>query len=104
MLEMRENAIMSMKRFLPKVIQSAGYFEHAGLTKKLDIFKAVRVNLEFVAMQDDGVSCGMFCITFLDHIVKGIPLNTISQMDIPALRIEIVLSRFSNSTHVEDHR
>ena len=102
MLEMRENAIMSMKCFLPKVIQSAGYFEHAGLTKKLDIFKAVRVNLEFVAMQDDGVSCGVFCITFLDHIVKGIPLNTINQKNILELQIETTLSLFANNILVND--
>ena len=77
MPDMRENAIMSMGCFLPKVMQIVGYFEHAGLPKKMDIFKAVKVPLEFVATQDDGGSCGMFCIAFLDHIVKGIPLNTI---------------------------
>ena len=76
MPEMREDAIMSMRCFLPRVMQSADYFEHAGLPKKLDIFKVVRVDPQFVATQDDGGSFCMFCIAFLDHIVKGIPLNT----------------------------
>ena len=52
--------------------------------------------------QDDGASWGMFCIAFLDHTVKGFPLNTISQMDILALRIATMLSLFANSTPIED--
>ena len=70
MPEMRENTIMSMRCFLPKVMQNARYFEHTGLPKKMDIFKIVRVVPEFVTTQDDGGSCSMFYIAFLNHIVK----------------------------------
>ena len=74
-----DNDIMSMRRLLPWVMNKAKYFERAGLPKKNDTFKAVRVDPECLAIQDDGTSCGMFCLYFLDQIVKGSPLNTITQ-------------------------
>ena len=64
---MRENVIMSIRRLLPKVMQNAGYFDHARLQKRVDILKTIRVDLEFMATQNDGANCGMFYIAFLDH-------------------------------------
>ena len=51
-------------------MNKAKYFERAGLPKKKDTFKVVRVDPECLAIQDDGASCGMFCLYFLDQIVK----------------------------------
>ena len=67
-----------MRRLLPWVMNKAKYFERAGLPKKNDTFKAVRVDPECLAIQDDGASCGMFGMYFLDQIIKGSPLNTIT--------------------------
>ena len=63
--------------------------------------KAVRVDPEIVATQNDRASCGMFCLYFLDQIVKGSLLNTIGQQDIPALRKETSLSFFTNSIPID---
>ena len=92
---------MTMRRLLPTVMDKAKYFERAGLPKKNNTFKVVRVDPECLAIQDDGASCGMFCLYFLDQIVKGSPLNTITQEDIPRLRKETALSIFANSTLVD---
>ena len=97
----RKNDIMSMRRLLPTVMNKAKYFERVGLSKKKDTFKAVRVDPECLAIQDDGASCSMFCLYFLDQIIKGSPLNTITQKDIPRLRKETALFIFSNSTLVD---
>ena len=96
MSEIRENDIMSMRRLLPKVMNKGKYFERARLSTKKDTFKAVRVDPQ-LAIQDDGASCGMFCLYLLDQIVKGSPLNTITQDDISRLRKETALSVFANS-------
>ena len=65
MLEMKENDIISLRQFLPQVMLGARYFEHTGILKKIDIFKAVKLAPELVATQDDGYNCGVFCIAFL---------------------------------------
>ena len=102
--EIRANDIMSMRRLLPTLMNKAKYFERVRLPAKKDTFKAVRVDPQFLATQDDGASCGMFCLYFLDQIVKGSPLNTITQDDIPRLRKETALSVFANSLPVDTDR
>ena len=101
MSEIRENDIMSMRRLLPKVMNKGKYFERARLPTKKDTFKAVRVDHQCLTIQDDGASCGMFCLYFLDQIVKGSPLNTITQDNIPRLRKETALSVFANSILID---
>ena len=79
MPENKENDIMSMMRLLPTVMNKDKYFECARLPIKKDTFKAVRVDPQCLEIQDDWASCDMFYLYFLDQIVKGSPLNTITQ-------------------------
>ena len=99
--EIRENDIMSMRHLLPTVMNKGKYFERARLPTKKDTFKAVRVDPQCLAIQDDGASCGMFCLYFLDQIVKSSPLNTITQDNIPPLQKETALSVFANSKLID---
>ena len=67
--------IMPLRAILPYLIQKAGYFEQAGLQHRMDIFKAFLVPNEQSAKQIDDNSCGVFCLSFLDSIIRGIPID-----------------------------
>ena len=41
----------------------------------MDIFKAVLVPSEESAKQIDDDSCGVFCLSFLDSIIYGLPIS-----------------------------
>ena len=41
----------------------------------MDIFKAVLVPSEESAKQIDDDSCGVFCLSFLDSIIRGLPIS-----------------------------
>ena len=56
-------------------MQKAGYFQRAGIQSQLDIFKAVLVPSEESAKQIDDNNCGVFCLSFLDSIIRGLPIS-----------------------------
>ena len=94
----KERMIMPLRAILPYLMQKAGYFEQAGLQHRMDIFKAVLVPSEQSAKQIDDNSCGVFCLSFLDSIIRGIPISSITQSIVDKLRKDYALEIFLNST------
>ena len=71
----KEWTIMPLKAILPSLMQQAGYFERVGLQPRMDIFKAVLVPSEESTKHIDDNSCGMFCLSFLDSIIRGLSIS-----------------------------
>ena len=94
----KERMIMPLRAILPYLIQKAGYFEQARLQHRIDIFKAFLVPSKQSAKQIDDNSCGVFCLSFLDSIIRGIPIFSITQLIVDKLRKEYALEIFLNST------
>ena len=94
----KERRIMPLRAILPFLMQKAGYFQRAGLQPRMDIFKAVLVPSEESAKQIDDNSCGVFCLSFLDSIIRGIPISSITQSIVDRLRKDYALEIFLNST------
>ena len=66
----KERNIMPLKVILSYLMQQARYFERACLQHRMDIFKAVLVPNEQSAKQIDDDSCGVFCLLFMDSIIR----------------------------------
>ena len=95
----KERNMMPFKAFLLYLIQQAGYFEQVGLQPRMDIFKVVLVHGEQSAKQIDDDSCGMFCLSFIDSIIRGLPIfNRITQAFVDKLKKDYVFEIFLNST------
>ena len=47
-------------------------FRVGWLSTRMDIFKAVLIPREQFAKQIDDDSCGVFCLSFLDSIIRGL--------------------------------
>ena len=89
--------IMPLRAILPYLMQKAGYFEQAGLQHRMDIFKVVLVPSEQSAKQIDDNSCGVFCLSFLDSIIRGIPISSITQSIVDKLKTDYALEVFLNN-------
>ena len=94
----KKRTIMPLRAILPSLMQQAGYFEWVGLQPQMDIFKAILVPSKESAKQIDDNSCGVFCLSFLDSIIRGIPISSITQSIVDKLRKEYALKIFLNST------
>ena len=94
----KERRIMPLRAILPYLLQRAGYFERAGIEPQMDIFKAFLVFTEQSAKQIDDDSCGVFCLSFLDRIIRGLPISRITQSVVDKLRKKYALEIFLNST------
>ena len=89
---------MSFIAILPYLLQRADYFERVGIEPRMDIFKAFLVPSEQSAKQIDDDSCGVFCLSFLDSIIRGLSISMITQSVVDKLRKEYALEIFLNST------
>ena len=94
----KERRIMPLKAILPYLLQRAGYFELVGIEPRMDIFKAFLVPNEQSAKQIDDDSCSVFCLSFLDSIIRGLSIFRITQSVVDKLRKEYALEIFLNST------
>ena len=94
----KERRIMPLRAILPYLLQRAGYFERVGIEPRMDIFKAFLVPTEQSAKQIDDHSCGVFCLSFLDRIIRGLPISRITQSVVDKLRKEYALEIYLNST------
>ena len=80
-------------------MQKAGYFEQAGLQPRMYIFKVVLVPSEESVKQIDDNSCGVFCLSFLDSLIRGLPISgRITQPIVDKLRKDYAFEIFLNST------
>ena len=66
---------MPLRMILPFLMQKAWYFQQAGIQLRMDIFKAVLVPSEQSAKQIDDDNCGVFCLSFLDSIIRGMSIS-----------------------------
>ena len=65
----------------------------------MDIFKAVLVPSEESTKHIDDNSCGMFCLSFLDSIIRGLPISgRITQPIVDKLKKDYAFEIFLNST------
>ena len=94
----KERRIMPLRAILPYLLQRAGYFERVGIEPRMDIFKAFLVPSEQSMKQIDDDSCGVFCLSFLDRIIRGLPISRITQSVVDKLRKEYALEIYLNST------
>ena len=95
----KERRIMPLRAILPFLMQKAGYFQRAGIQPRLEIFKAVLVPSEESAKQIDDNSCGVFCLSFLDSIIRGLPISgRTTQTIVDKLRKDYAFEIFLNST------
>ena len=95
----KERRIMPLRAILPFLMQKAGYFQRAGIQPRLDIFKAVLVPSEESAKQIDDNSCGVFYLSFLDSIIRELPISGhITQAIVDKLRKDYAFEIFLNST------
>ena len=99
----KERNIMPLKAILPYLMQQAGYFKWIGFQPRMDIFKVVLVPSEQSAKQIDNDSCGVFCLSFLDSIIRGLQISShITQSVVDKLRKDYALEIFLNSTDPAD--
>ena len=90
---------MPLRAILPSLMQQAGHFERVGLQPQMDIFKAVLVPNEQSVKQIDDDSCGVFCLSFLDSIIRGLPISgRITHAIVDKLRKDYAFEIFLNST------
>ena len=69
----------------------------------MDIFKVVLVPSEESAKQIDDDSCSVFCLSFLDSIIRGLSISSrITQSVVDKLRKDYALEIFLNSTDPTD--
>ena len=95
--------IMPLRAILQYLMQKARYFQRAGLQPRMDIFKAILVPSEQSAKQIDDDSCGVFCLSFLDSIIHGLPIfYRITQAIVDKLRKDYAFEIFLNSTNPSD--
>ena len=95
----KERRIMPLRAILPFLMQKAGYFQRAGIQPRMDIFKAVLVPSEESAKQIDDNSCGVFCLSFLDSIIRGLAISgRTTQAIVDKLRKDYAFEIFLNST------
>ena len=95
----KERNIMSLRAILLYLMQKTRYFERASLQPRMDIFKAVLVPNEQSAKQIDDDSCGVFCLSFLDSIIRGLPIfGRVTQAIVDKLRKDYAFEIFLNST------
>ena len=95
----KERRIMPLRAILPFLMQKAGYFQRAGIQPRLDIFKAVLVPSEESAKQIDDNSCGVFCLSFLDSIIRGLSISgRTTQAIVDKLMKDYAFEIFLNST------
>ena len=80
-------------------MQKAGYFQRVGIEPRMDIFKAVLVPSEKSAKQIDDNSCGVFCLSFLDSIIRGLSISSCTtQTIVDKLRKDYAFEIYLNST------
>ena len=80
-------------------MQKAGYFQRARMQPRMDIFKAVLVPNKEFAKQIDDDSCGVFCLSFLDSIIRGLSITgRTTQAIVDKLRKDYAFEIFLNST------
>ena len=95
----KEQTIMPLRAILLFFMQKTWYFERAGLQPWMDIFKAVLVSSEESAKQIDDNSCGVFCLSFLDSLIRGLPISgRITQPIVDKLRKDYAFEIFLNNT------
>ena len=95
----KEQTIMPLRVILPFLIQKAWFFEQAGLQPQMDIFKAVLVPSEESAKQIDDNSCGVFCLSFLDSLIRGLSIfGRITQPIVDKLKKDYAFEIFLNNT------
>ena len=95
----KERRIMPLRAILPFLMQQAGYFQRAGIQPRMDIFKAVLVPSEESAKQIDDDSCGVFCLSFLDSIIRRLPITgRTTQAIVDKLRKDYAFKIYLNST------
>ena len=80
-------------------MQKAGYFQRVGIQPRMDIFKVVLVPSEESAKQIDDDNCGVFCLSFLDSIIRGLSITgRTTQAIVDKLRKDYAFKIFLNST------
>ena len=80
-------------------MQQAGYFQRVGIQSRMDIFKAVLVPSEESTKQIDDDSCSVFCLLFLDSIIRRLPITgRTTQVIVDKLRKDYAFEIFLNST------
>lgn len=91
---------MSLRVILLYLMQQAGYFERVGLQLRMDIFKAVLVPSEQSTKQIDDDSCGVFYLSFMDSIIRGLLISgRIIQAIVDKLRKNYAFEIFLNNTN-----
>ena len=95
---MKERTIMPLKVILSYFMLEAGYFKRAGLQPWMDIFKAILVPSEQSAKLIDDDSCGVFCLSFLDNIIRGLSIfDRITQAIVNKLKKDYTFEIFLNN-------
>ena len=65
----------------------------------MDIFKAVLIPSEQSTKQIDDDSCGVFCLSFMNNIIRGLSISgRITQAIVDKLRKDYAFEIFLNNT------
>ena len=95
----KERRIMPLRAILLFLMQKTGYFQRAGIQPRMDILKAVLIPSEESTKQIDDDSCSVFCLSFLDSIIYGLPITgRTTQAIVDKLRKDYAFEIFLNST------
>ena len=95
----KERNMMPLRVILSYLMQQVGYFEPAGLQPRMDIFKAILVPSEQSAKQINDDNCGVFCLSLMDNIIRGLSISDrITQAFVNKLRKDYAFEIFLNST------
>ena len=90
---------MLLRTILPYLMQQVGYFERIGLQPQMEIFKVVMIPNEQSAKQIDNDNCGVFWLSFLDSIIRGLSISgRTTQAIVDKLMKDYAFEIFLNST------
>ena len=95
----KEQTIMPLRAILPYLMLRAGYFERDNLQPQMNIFKTVLVPSKQSAKQIDDDKCGVFYLSFLDSIIRGLPISGhITQAIVDKHKKDYTFEIFLNNT------
>lgn len=93
---------MVLGRLVPPMLQQAGYFDKLHIPPRLEMLRAFRLPHTEVSGQEDSVSCGPFCLAFLECIVGNLSIpDTIDQSYIPEFRKLASLKIFAHGQEIK---
>ena len=99
----KERNIMSLRMSSPVPYTVDKILRAGWLLTRMNIFKAILVPSEQFVKQIDDDSCGVFCLSFMDSIIRGLVIfSQITQAFIDKLKKDYAFEIFLKNTNLAE--